>query len=148
MESKKKTTKDDTEPKIKQQRKEKYFYGVGGRKESKARVRLYKGKGEIIINDRKVEEYFNKPLIQIIEEPLVLTNNKGKFDISVKVLGGGKVGQAESIRHGASRALVISNPDLKVTLKKAGFLTRDPRAKERKKYGLKRARKAPQYRKR
>ena len=130
-------------------RKGKYFYGVGGRKTAKARVRIYKGKGEITINGKKAEEYFkNDLLIKIIDKPLTLTNNSNKFDLLIKVVGGGKRGQADAIRHGISRALVSFNQELKTTLKKAGFLTRDPRIKERKKYGLKRARKAPQYRKR
>ncbi len=126
----------------------KYFYGVGGRKTSKARVRLYKGKGELQINNKKAEEYLSRSLVKLIKEPLVLTNTKDKFDIIIKVSGGGSKGQAEACRHGISRALVIYDKGLKLTLKKAGYLTRDPREKERKKYGLKRARKAPQYRKR
>lgn len=126
----------------------KYFYGVGGRKTSKARVRLYKGKGGLQINNKKAEDYLSRSLVKLIKEPLVLTSTKDKFDIIIKVSGGGSNGQAEASRHGISRALVIYDESLKLTLKKAGYLTRDPREKERKKYGLKRARKAPQYRKR
>lgn len=159
VETKKKTTKKDSaklevqkesteRETIPNNKAKKYFYGVGGRKTSKARVRLYKGKGELTINNKKAEEYLTKSLVKLAKEPLLLTNTKDKFDIIIKVSGGGSRGQAEACRHGISRALVVFDNGLKLTLKKAGFLTRDPRAKERKKYGLKRARKAPQYRKR
>jgi small subunit ribosomal protein S9 len=143
----KKTQKVTTS--VKQDKKKKYFYASGSRKRARARIRLYKGKGNIIINNKKAEEYLTNNLLdKVIKEPLLLTNTKDKFDISVKVTGGGKCGQAEAMRHGISRALVVYDQELKPTLKKAGYLTRDPREKERKKYGLKRARKAPQYRKR
>jgi small subunit ribosomal protein S9 len=143
----KKTKKEEIKP-AKKESKKKYFYGVGGRKTAKARVRLYKGAGNITINKKKLEEYFSSPLAKLTREPLVLTHTADKFDIKIKVSGGGSRGQAEAVRHGISRSLVIFDKGLKLTLKKAGYLTRDPREKERKKYGLKRARKAPQYRKR
>lgn len=123
---------------------------TGRRKNSVARVVLKQGSGKITINGRDIEEYFggNDTLKLIARQSLVLTNNSDKFDISVNVYGGGISGQAGAIRHGISRALVAENPDLRKEVKKAGFLTRDSRMKERKKYGLKKARKAPQFSKR
>lgn len=127
----------------------KYFYANGKRKTSIARVRLYKGSGEITINDMPMNEYVDlKSLITTITAPLVLTGTLQKFDISAKLCGGGINSQAEALRHGISRALIEADPLNKPTLRKAGFLTRDSRVKERKKYGLKRARKAPQFSKR
>ena len=130
--------------------KEPFFYGTGRRKNSVARVRLYKGKGKIIVNGREIDDYFGlETLIVIVRQPLVLTENEGKFDIICNVNGGGVAGQAGAIRHGISRALLeFDSEKYKLSLKKAGFLTRDPRMKERKKYGLKKARKAPQFTKR
>ena len=126
-----------------------YFYGTGRRKESVARVRVYAGTGKVTINDRDIDDYFGLDTLKlIVNQPLVLTNTKEKFDIVCRVVGGGCAGQAGAIRHGLSRALLQFNPELRSTLKKAGFLTRDPRMKERKKYGLKAARRAPQFSKR
>ena len=126
-----------------------YFYGTGRRKESVARVRVYPGTGTITINDRDIDDYFGLETLKlIVRQPLVLTNNKEKFDIVCRVNGGGVTGQAGAIRHGISRALLLLDAELRPTLKKAGFLTRDPRMKERKKYGLKGARRAPQFSKR
>lgn len=126
-----------------------FHYGTGRRKHSVARVRLYAGEGNITINNRDIEEYFGlETLKAIVKQPLALTDTLGKFDIKVTVVGGGVSGQAGAIRHGISRALLEFNAELRPTLKKAGFLTRDPRMKERKKYGLKGARRAPQFSKR
>ena len=126
-----------------------YYQGTGRRKAAMARVRLYPGDGSIIINDKPVEEYFSRERdISHLTEPLEATTTKGSFDITVKVEGGGIFGQAGAVRHGIARALLEADPTLRPTLRKGGFLTRDPRAKERKKPGLKRARKAPQYTKR
>ncbi len=127
-----------------------YFYGTGRRKSSVARVRVYKGKGKIMINDRPIDEYFGLETLKlIVRQPLVLTETDGKFDIICRVAGGGVTGQAGAIRHGISRALLqYDSENLRPALKKAGFLTRDPRMKERKKYGLKAARRAPQFSKR
>lgn len=126
-----------------------FHYGTGRRKHSVARVRLYSGEGNIKVNDRDIEEYFGlETLKTIVRQPLVLTDTLGKFDIHVRVVGGGVSGQAGAIRHGISRALLEFNPELRGDLKKAGFLTRDPRMVERKKYGLKGARRAPQFSKR
>lgn len=127
-----------------------YYYGTGKRKTSVARVRLYKnGKGDITINDKVGTEYLTpSSLINTVIVPLKLTSLTKKFDISVKVEGGGKVSQAEAVRHGVSRALLKYDESLRTTLKKAGLLTRDPRVKERKKPGLKKARRAPQFSKR
>jgi small subunit ribosomal protein S9 len=127
-----------------------YYYGTGRRKSAVARVRLYKGKGDqVIINDQKGAKYFNPAkLLDGVFEPLELVGLKKDFDISVKVAGGGMNGQADAVRHGISRALVAFDANLKSTLKKSGFITRDPRVKERKKPGLKSARRAPQFSKR
>lgn len=126
-----------------------YFYGTGRRKKSVARVRLYPGNGKITINSRDIEEYFGLDTLKlIVRQPLELTNTTGRFDIVATVAGGGVSGQAGAIRHGISRALLQSGDDIRPILKKAGFLTRDPRMKERKKYGLKAARRAPQFSKR
>ena len=126
-----------------------YFYGTGRRKESVARVRLYPGSGKITINDRDIDDYFGLDTLKLItRQPLVITENLEKFDIYIRVNGGGVTGQAGAIRHGISRALLVYNEELRPVLKKAGFLTRDPRMKERKKYGLKAARRAPQFSKR
>jgi small subunit ribosomal protein S9 len=126
-----------------------YFEGVGRRKRAVARVRLYPGNGQVVINDKGLQEYFGRPQDWLdVVAPLKLTNNDTRFNISVLVRGGGVTGQAEAIRHGVARALLRVDPNLNRTLRRAGFLTRDPREKERKKPGLKRARKAPQYTKR
>jgi len=127
----------------------KYFYANGKRKTSVARVRLYKGKGAIVVNGKDVKEYFPiKTETELIKVPFKLTGNENKFDTIVKVEGGGIHSQAEAIRHGISKALVVEDELNKTILKKAGLITRDARVKERKKYGLKRARKAPQFSKR
>ena len=126
-----------------------YFYGTGRRKESVARVRVYAGTGKGTINDRDIDEYFGLDTLKlIVNQPLVLTNTKEKFDIVCRVSGGGVSGQAGAIRHGIARALLQYDESLRPILKKAGLLTRDPRMKERKKYGLKAARRAPQFSKR
>ena len=130
--------------------KRKYSYGTGRRKSSVARVRVYEnGTGSIIINGREMDEYFGLETLKlIVRQPLVSTDMLGKVDIVVTVAGGGVSGQAGAIRHGLSRALLGINAEYRATLKAAGFLTRDPRMKERKKYGLKAARRAPQFSKR
>ena len=126
-----------------------YFYGTGRRKSSVARVRLYPGTGKITINDRDIDDYFGLDTLKlIVRQPLVLTETGEKLDVVCRVAGGGVTGQAGAIRHGISRALLLYDGELRSTLKKAGFLTRDPRMKERKKYGLKGARRAPQFSKR
>lgn len=126
-----------------------YFYGTGRRKSSVARVRLYNGTGKITINDRDIDDFFGLETLKlIVRQPLVLTGNGERFDMVIRVAGGGVSGQAGAIRHGASRALLQFDEELRPALKKAGFLTRDPRMKERKKYGLKAARRAPQFSKR
>ena len=126
-----------------------YFYGTGRRKKSVARVRLYPGTGAITINGRDIDDYFGlETLKTILRQPLVLTGTLGKFDVLVNVKGGGFTGQAGAIRHGVARALLKVEDTFRATLKAAGFLTRDPRMKERKKYGLKAARRAPQFSKR
>lgn len=126
-----------------------YFYGTGRRKHSVARVRVYNGTGKVTINGRDIEDYFGLDTLKLlVRSPLVLTETDGKFDVVVNVIGGGCSGQAGAIRHGLSRALLQHDPALRPALKKAGFLTRDPRMKERKKYGLKAARRAPQFSKR
>jgi small subunit ribosomal protein S9 len=125
------------------------YYGTGRRKKSVARVRLVPGEGNITINDRDVDKFFGLETLKVIvKQPLVLTDTLSKFDVICKVVGGGFTGQAGAIRHGISRALLKADEELRAVLKKAGFLTRDPRMKERKKYGLKKARKAPQFSKR
>ena len=129
--------------------KVKYFYGTGRRKHSVARVRLYPGTGNVTINGRDIDNYFGLETLKlIVRQPLALTDNLDKFDIVCTVCGGGVTGQAGAIRHGLSRALLEYNAELRPELNKAGFLTRDPRMKERKKYGLKAARRAPQFSKR
>ena len=129
--------------------KEKYYYGIGRRKHSVARVRVYNGTGKITINGRDIDDYFGLETLKlIVRQPMALTETLGKFDIVCTVAGGGVTGQAGAIRHGLSRALLLFNPELRATLKSAGLLTRDPRMKERKKYGLKAARRAPQFSKR
>ena len=130
--------------------KKKYSYGTGRRKSSVARVRLFEnGTGVITINGRDIDEYFGLETLKlIVRQPLVTTDMLGKVDINVTVAGGGVSGQAGAIRHGVSRALVVLNPEFRAALKAAGFMTRDPRMKERKKYGLKAARRAPQFSKR
>ena len=126
-----------------------YYYGTGRRKTSIARVRLYPGDGIILVNGKPVEEAFPWPAWRInITEPLQLTGSEEKFNVIAKVTGGGIVGQSGALRHGISRALLVADDSLKSTLRKNGLLTRDAREKERKKYGLKRARKAKQYTKR
>ena len=129
--------------------KQQYFYGTGRRKSSVARVRVYPGSGKITINGRDIDDYFGLETLKlIVRQPLALTETAEQFDIVCTVAGGGVTGQAGAIRHGLSRALLVFNPELRPVLKKAGFLTRDPRMKERKKYGLKAARRAPQVSKR
>ena len=126
-----------------------YFYGTGRRKKSVARVRLYPGTGSITVNGRTVDDYFGLETLKlIINQPFAVTETIGKFDIVATVRGGGFSGQAGAIRHGLARALVTADEGYKAALKKAGFLTRDPRMKERKKDGLKAARRAPQFSKR
>jgi small subunit ribosomal protein S9 len=126
-----------------------YFYGTGRRKSSVARVRLYPGTGKITINGRDVEDYFGLETLKlIINQPFGVTGTAGKFDIVANVTGGGISGQAGAIRHGVSRALLLADETYRPLLKKSGFLTRDPRMKERKKYGLKAARRASQFSKR
>lgn len=126
-----------------------YFYGTGRRKSSVARVRIYNGSGKVTINDREMDDFFGLETLKlIVRQPLMLTGTADKFDIVVRVSGGGVSGQAGAIRHGVARALLQYDEELRSTLKKAGFLTRDPRMKERKKYGLKAARRAPQFSKR
>ena len=125
------------------------YYGTGRRKSSVARVYLVPGSGKITVNKRDIEEYFGLETLKlIIRQPLEVTGTTGKFDISINVCGGGTTGQAGAIRHGISRALLEADSDFRPALKKAGFLTRDPRMKERKQYGLKAARRAPQFSKR
>ena len=130
--------------------KKKYFYGTGRRKSSVARVRVYEnGTGSIIINGRDINDYFGLDTLKlVVNQPLVTSDLVGKVDLVVTVAGGGVSGQAGAIRHGISRALLGLNAEFRPTLKAAGFLTRDPRMKERKKYGLKAARRAPQFSKR
>ena len=129
--------------------KQQYFYGTGRRKSSVARVRVYPGSGKITINGRDIDDYFGLETLKlIVRQPLALTETAEQFDIVCTVAGGGVTGQAGAIRHGLSRALLVFTSELRPVLKKAGFLTRDPRMKERKKYGLKAARRAPQFSKR
>ena len=125
------------------------FWGTGRRKKAVARVRLVAGKGAIVVNKRELDNYFGLDTLKnIVRQPLELTDTLGKYDIHVNVQGGGFTGQAGAIRHGIARALTKADESLRPALKKAGFLTRDPRMKERKKYGLKAARRAPQFSKR
>ncbi len=129
--------------------KQPYFYGTGRRKHSVARVRVYAGSGNVTINGRDIDDYFGLETLKlIVRQPVNLTETTEKFDIVCTVTGGGVTGQAGAIRHGLSRALLQYDANLRPALKKAGFLTRDPRMKERKKYGLKAARRAPQFSKR
>ncbi len=126
-----------------------FFYGTGRRKSSVARVRLYNGTGSITINNRDIDDYFGLETLKlVVRQPLDLTETLAKFDVVIRVQGGGVSGQAGAIRHGVARALLQYDENLRPALKKAGFLTRDPRMKERKKYGLKAARRAPQFSKR
>ncbi|MBI5518566.1 MAG: 30S ribosomal protein S9 [Desulfovibrio sp.] len=126
-----------------------FNYGTGKRKNAVARTRLYQGTGQITINDRPYEDYFPRKTLQmIVQQALKLTKNADKFDIKVNVSGGGVAGQAQAVRHGIARALLLVDPELRGTLKRAGFLTRDARKKERKKYGQKGARARFQYSKR
>lgn len=125
------------------------FYGTGRRKKSIARVRLVPGTGVITINDRNIDDYFGLETLKVIvRQPLVATDTLGKFDVICKVTGGGFTGQAGAIRHGMARALLLVDEEYRAVLKQNGYLTRDPRMKERKKYGLKAARRAPQFSKR
>ena len=132
------------------QSKKPYLYGTGRRKSSVARVHVYpNGTGSITINGRSIDEYFGlETMKMVVRQPLVATANEGKVDIVATVKGGGFSGQAGALRHGVARALLLADGDYRAILKKAGFLTRDPRMKERKKYGLKAARRAPQFSKR
>ena len=126
-----------------------YLYGTGRRKHSVARVRVYPGSGAITINGRDIDDYFGLDTLKVIvRQPMAITDTLGKYDIVCTVAGGGVSGQAGAIRHGLSRALLQAGDEMRPILKKAGFLTRDPRMKERKKYGLKAARRAPQFSKR
>ena len=126
-----------------------YFYGTGRRKHSVARVRMYPGTGKITINGRDIDEYFGLETLKlIVRQPMEITSTLGRFDIVCTVAGGGVSGQAGAIRHGIARALLQNGDEMRPILKKAGYLTRDPRMKERKKYGLKGARRAPQFSKR
>lgn len=130
-------------------KKDQYYYGLGRRKEAIASARLYRGGGEILVDDATAEEYFNNDsLMRVLQQPITLAGQEKKLRVTLKVSGGGKRGQAEAARLAISRALNVMSEDLHTTLKKAGYLTRDPREKERKKPGLKRARKAPQFSKR
>lgn len=125
------------------------YYATGRRKTSVAKVWLIPGKGKITVNDKDMDKYFPLETLKIIvKQPLTLTDTLGKFDVVAKVQGGGYTGQAGAVRHGIARALILADPTLKPVLKKAGYLTRDPRMVERKKYGLKKARRAPQFSKR
>ena len=127
----------------------KYYYGTGRRKSSVARVFMAPGKGEITVNKRTLDDYFGLETLKVIvNQPLVATNSQGRYDLKITVKGGGYSGQAGAIRQGIARALLEADPELRPVLKKAGYLTRDPRMKERKKYGLKKARRAPQFSKR
>ncbi len=127
----------------------KYYHGTGRRKTAVARVRLYPGNGMIVVNEKPMEEYFPREADRLaVRAPLDLTKTMDQFNVMVKVAGGGISGQAGAVRHGIARALLSANPELRKPLRDDGMLTRDPRAKERKKPGLKRARKAPQYTKR
>lgn len=145
----KQETMNFDEESTKSPKKGKYFYAHGKRKTSVAKVRLYSGKGDITVNDQPAKEYFTvKTLIGLIKTPFKITGANNKYDVSVLVMGGGVNSQAEAVRHGITKALVLADPLNKPSLKKAGLLTRDSRIKERKKFGLKRARKGPQFSKR
>jgi len=151
MAAKKESTTKEKEVKEKNlmERKGRYFYANGKRKTSVARVRLYEnGKGEIVVNNKPMEDYFFGILIGNVRAPLKLANAAKLFDITVKVVGGGVSSQSDAVRHGISKALLEYDPELRKALKAAGYLTRDSRVKERKKFGLKRARRAPQWAKR
>ncbi len=125
------------------------YWGTGRRKKAIARVRLVPGNGSVTINGRTMDDYFPEDTLKyVVNQPLVLVGAQDKFDVFVNVVGGGTSGQAGAVRHGIARALVVADEGYKAAVKKAGFLTRDPRMKERKKYGLKKARKAPQFSKR
>ena len=125
------------------------YWGTGRRKEAVARVRLVPGHGRVIVNGRPMEDYFPLAFLQVaLRQPLALTGTEDQYDVYVRVAGGGVSGQAGAVRHGISRALLRTEGEHRAVLKKAGLLTRDPRAKERRKYGLKKARKAPQFSKR
>ncbi len=125
------------------------FYGTGRRKNSVARVFLVPGEGNVIINNKPISEYFGRRTLEmVVRQPIELTGASSRFDVQAKVLGGGISGQAGAIKMGIARALIQADPNLRPLLKKAGFLTRDPRMKERKKYGLHKARRAPQFSKR
>ena len=145
----KKTTKKPAAKKSTKAAKAQEFLGTGRRKCSVARVRVTTGSGNITINDKSIDEYFDlETLKTIVRQPLVLTETLNSVDVIVNIYGGGKTGQAGAIRHGITRALIEFRPELRPELKKAGFVTRDARKKERKKYGLKKARRAPQFSKR
>ena len=140
---------EDSKKEEKPKKSKKYIYAVGRRKEASAQIRLYDGTGKIIINNKEFIHYFPTfDLQQEITKPLELVGERNKCDVTVKVCGGGKRGQAEAVRHGIARALKLKNKNFHLSLKKAGLLKRDPRMKERKKYGLKGARRAPQWQKR
>ena len=125
------------------------YYGTGRRKCSVAKVRLITGQGNVIVNGKPVSDYFGRKVLElIVKQPLAITNTEGKYDVLASVHGGGSTGQAGAVRHGIARALLKVEDEFRSPLKKAGFLTRDPRMKERRKYGLKKARKAPQFSKR
>ncbi len=125
------------------------YYGTGRRKCSVAKVRLVAGQGNVIVNGKPVLDYFGRKILELtVKQPLVVTNTDSKYDVLVNVHGGGKSGQAGAVRHGIARALLKVEDEFRSPLKKAGYLTRDPRMKERRKYGLKKARKAPQFSKR
>lgn len=125
------------------------YYGTGRRKCSIAKVRVVTGQGNIIVNGKPVGDYFGRKVLElVVKQPLVITESEGKYDVLASVHGGGKTGQAGAVRHGISRALLKVEDEFRSPLKKAGLLTRDPRMKERRKYGLKKARKAPQFSKR
>jgi len=126
-----------------------YFYANGKRKRAVARVRLYKGNGRVVVNGKDAKDYFpNEEHLNVIASPLILTGQNGKFDVSIKVEGGGMQGQADACRHGVSKALVVADADFRSVLKPEGYLTRDSRKKERKKPGMKKARRAEQFSKR
>lgn len=128
---------------------EDHLYGTGRRKTAVARVRLVPGSGRITVNGKSVEEYFGRPVLErLVRAPLQVTKAEGSFDVIANVRGGGVTGQAGAVRHGIARALLDASDEYRIPLKRAGFLTRDPRMKERRKYGLKKARKAPQFSKR